>query len=143
MAASARHGFSSDAIGPVEVCQFARTSFSRFIADQPHLLHRINEFTVRELSLAQEHMVLLGRRSAEEKVASFLISWRDRLAQITGPMQTVVLPMGRQDIADFLDLTIETVSRTFTRVQRDGVIKIMPGRICFLNPALAETLAAA
>jgi CRP/FNR family transcriptional regulator len=143
MAASARHGYSADAIGPVTVCQFLKSSFARFIENKPHLLRRINELTVRELSQAQQHMVLLGRRSAEERVASFLIGWRDRLAALKGPLRTVPLPMSRQDIADFLGLTIETVSRTFTKLERDGVIEIAPGRVGFLDAARAEALAAA
>jgi len=88
-------------------------------------------------------MVLLGRRSAKEKVATFLIGWRDRLAQLKGPTKTVPLPMSRQDIADYLGLTIETVSRTFTKLDRDGVIEIMPGSVSLLDPARAEALAAA
>jgi CRP/FNR family transcriptional regulator len=55
----------------------------------------------------------------------------------------VALPMSRQDIADFLGLTIETVSRTFTKLERDRVIEILPGSICLLDPARAEALAAA
>jgi len=141
--ASARHSFSADAIGAVVVCRFSRTSFARFIEDKPHLLRRINELTVRELSQAQDHMVLLGRRSAEEKVATFLIGWRDRLARLGSPSKVVPLPMSRQDIADYLGLTIETVSRTFTKLERDGVIEIMPGSVCLVDPARAEALAAA
>jgi CRP/FNR family transcriptional regulator len=143
LAASARHNFSADAIGPVVLCQFPKSAFARFSEDRPDLLRRINELAVRELSQAQNHMVLLGRRSAEEKVATFLIGWRDRLVQITGPSPTVSLPMSRQDIADYLGLTIETVSRTFTKLERDGVIAIMPGSICLLDPARAEALATA
>ena len=143
MAASAHHGYSADAIGSVTVCRFSKNSFARFIENRPHLLRRINELTVRELSQAQQHMVLLGRRSAEERVASFLIGWRDRLAAIWAPSRTVPLPMSRQDIADFLGLTIETVSRTFTKLERDGVIEIAPGRVGFLDAARAEALAAA
>src|SRR5450631_1329998 len=112
MTTSSRHNFSADAIGPVAVCRFSRAAFARFIEDKPHLLRRINELAVRELSPAQDHMVLLGRRSAEEKVATFLLGWRDRLAGITHLTKTVPLPMSRQDIADYLGLTIETVSRT-------------------------------
>jgi CRP/FNR family transcriptional regulator, anaerobic regulatory protein len=143
MATSTRHSFSADAIGSVAVCRFSRTSFARFIEDKPHLLRCINELAVRELSQAQDHMVLLGRRSAKEKVATFLIGWRDRLAQLKGPAKTVPLPMSRQDIADYLGLTIETVSRTFTKLDRDGVIEIMPGSVSLLDPARAEALAAA
>ncbi len=143
MAISARHGFSADAIGTVAVCRFSKTSFTRFTEEKPHLLRRINELTILELSRAQDHMVLLGRRSAEEKVATFLLSWRDRLAQLRGPENSVPLPMSRQDIADFLGLTIETVSRTFTKLERDRVIGIQPGSVCLLDPARAEAMAAA
>jgi CRP/FNR family transcriptional regulator len=143
MAASARHGYSADAIGSVTVCQFLKSSFARFSENRPHLLRRIHELTVRELSQAQQHMVLLGRRSAEERVATFLVGWRDRLAIFSTPSRTVPLPMNRQDIADFLGLTIETVSRTFTKLERDGVIEIAPGRVGFLDAARAEALAAA
>lgn len=143
LAASARHSLSADAIGPVTVCRFSKAPFARFIEDKAHLLRRINELAIRELNQARDHMVLLGRRSAEEKVATFLIGWRDRLAQLNGPSKTVALQMSRQDIADFLGLTIETVSRTFTKLERDRVIGIMPGSVCLLDPARAEAMAAA
>lgn len=143
MAASSRHNFSADAIGHVELCQFSRSAFARFSEHNPDLLRRINELAVRELSQAQDHMVLLGRRSADEKVAAFLIGWRDRLTHVTNPSRTVPLPMSRQDIADYLGLTIETVSRTFTKFERDGVIEIMPGSVRLIDPARAEALAAA
>jgi CRP/FNR family transcriptional regulator len=138
-----RHGISADAVGPVTVCRFVKSSFSRFMADKPNLLRRINEFVTRDLGEAQEQMVLLGRRSAEEKVAIFLIRWRDRLARI-GPVAAITpLPMSRQDIADYLGLTIETVSRTFTKLERDGVIEIVQGGIRLADARRAEALAAA
>jgi len=143
MNASDRHNFSADAIGSVTVCQFANTPFARFIEDKPHLLRRINELAVRELSQARDHMVLLGRRSAEEKVATFLLGWRERLVPLNGTSKTVPLPMSRQDIADYLGLTIETVSRTFTKLERDGIIEIIHGGISLLDAARAEALAAA
>jgi CRP/FNR family transcriptional regulator, anaerobic regulatory protein len=143
MSASGRHGFSADAIGPVAVCRFGRAAFGQFAADRPHLLRRINELTIRELNQARDHMVLLGRRSAEEKVATFLIGWRDRLSQLSGPSATVPLRMSRLDIADYLGLTIETVSRTFTKLEREGVLDIMPGGVCLRDPSRAEALAAA
>ena len=140
---SGRHNFSADAIGQVIVCQFGKASFGRFIEDKPHLLRRINELAVRELSQARDHMVLLGRRSAEEKVAAFLLGWRERLIALNGPSKTVSLPMSRQDIADYLGLTIETVSRTFTKLERDGIIEIIPGGVSVVDLARAEALAAA
>jgi CRP/FNR family transcriptional regulator, anaerobic regulatory protein len=96
---------------------------------------------VRELSLAQDHMVLLDRRSAEEKVASFLLG--DRLARPGDVTNMVPLPMGRQDIADFLGLTIETVSRTFTKLERDRLIDIVPAGIVLLDLERVQSLAVA
>ncbi|GGI32990.1 nitrogen fixation regulation protein FixK [Bradyrhizobium guangdongense] len=140
---SGRHNFSADAIGAVTACQFAKVPFSRFIEDRPHLLQRINELAIRELSQARDHMVLLGRRSADEKVATFLLGWRERLIALKGSSNTVPLPMSRQDIADYLGLTIETVSRTFTKLERHGAIEIIHGGICLRDPARVEALAAA
>ena len=140
---SGRHNFSADAIGGVTLCQFAKAPFGRFVESRPHLLRRINELAIRELSQARDHMVLLGRRSADEKVAAFLLGWRERLTPLNRRSDTVPLPMSRQDIADYLGLTIETVSRTFTRLERDGVIDIIPGGISLLDTARAEALAAA
>jgi len=140
---SSRHNFSADAIGAVTACQFAKVPFCRFIEDRPHLLQRINELAIRELSQARDHMVLLGRRSADEKVATFLLGWRERLIALKASSNTVPLPMSRQDIADFLGLTIETVSRTFTKLERHGAIEIIHGGICLRDPARVEALAAA
>jgi CRP/FNR family transcriptional regulator len=143
MAASALHNLSADAIGPVVVCRFARVSFAHFIENRPHFLRRIHELAVRELSAAQDHMVLLGRRHADEKVASFLVGWSNRLLRIRCPSAMLPLPMSRQDIADYLGLTIETVSRTLTKFQRDGLIEIVPGGVLILDRQRAESLAAA
>ena len=140
---SGRHNFSADAIGAVTVCQFAKAPFGRFIEERPQLLRRINELAIRELSQARDHMVLLGRRSADEKVAAFLLGWRERLLALKGASDTVPLPMSRQDIADYLGLTIETVSRTFTKLERHGAIAIIHGGISLVDPARVEALAAA
>ena len=75
---------------------------------------------IRNLTRAQEHSVLLGRRSALEKVASFLLGW----AQQSASACTIALAMTRQDIGDYLGLTIETVSRTLSQLERDGIIEL-------------------
>lgn len=143
IAVDGRHGISADAVGPVVACRFVKKSFARFVEDKPNLLRRINEFVGRDLAEAQEQLVLLGRRSAEEKVAAFLVKWRGRLAQAGSASEITPLPMSRLDIADYLGLTIETVSRTFTKLERDGVIEIVPGGIRLTDAARAEAMAAA
>jgi CRP/FNR family transcriptional regulator, anaerobic regulatory protein len=138
-----RYGFSADAIEPIVACRFGRTAYSALVDEKPHLLRRLHEFATHELTLAQDQMMLLGRRTAEEKVVSFLLHMRDRWAKLSRPSVTVPLPMSRQDIADFLGLTIETVSRTFTRLAKDKSIVIVPDGVRLMNLERLETLAAA
>jgi CRP/FNR family transcriptional regulator len=142
LAMAERYGFSADAVQDVKVCRFPREAFSSFVDAKPHLLRRLHEFATHELSLAQDQMVLLGRRTAEEKVASFLIGLRSRLARINMASVTVPLPMTRQDIADFLGLTIETVSRIFARLAREKAILIVPDGVRLLDVPRIEALAA-
>jgi CRP/FNR family transcriptional regulator, anaerobic regulatory protein len=138
-----RYSFSADAIGPVMACRFSREAFSDLLDEKPHLLRRLHELATHELSLAQDQMVVLGRRTAEEKVASFLIGLRDRWARISKVSVTIPLPMSRQDIADFLGLAIETVSRTLTRFARERAILVVPDGVRLLDSRRLEQLAAA
>jgi CRP/FNR family transcriptional regulator len=137
------HGFSADTIGETELCRFSRRAFTELVERKPHLLRRMLELATHELNIAQDHMMLLGRQTAEERVVSFLLRMSDRWARILGPSATVPLPMGRQDIADFLGLTIETVSRTLTGLERDGMILIVPDGVRLLKPQSLERVAAA
>jgi CRP/FNR family transcriptional regulator len=140
---SDRYSFSADAIGSVSLCHLSREAFAQFIEQRPQFLIRINEFSARELMLAQEQMLLLGRRTAEEKVASFLVGWRQRLAHIRNGPQILALPMSRQDIADYLGLTIETVSRTLNRFERQKMLIIVSSGVRLLDPARVAAVAMA
>ena len=142
-APSDRYGYSVDAIGSVSACRLSLEAFTQFIEQRPHLLLRINEFVARELMLAQDQMLLLGRRTAEEKVAAFLVGWRGRQGQARDGQQTITLPMSRQDIADYLGLTIETVSRTLTRFEREKMLIIVAGGVRLLDAGRAAAMAAA
>ncbi|MCK7472656.1 MAG: helix-turn-helix domain-containing protein [Rhodopseudomonas palustris] len=124
--------------GTVVTCRFFK-DLHRFIENKPYALMRNDEFATRELGQALDQMLLLGRRSAEEKVAAFLVSWRDRLARVEGVTKTVTLLMGRQDM-DFLGLTIETVSRTFTKLEREKPIVIVPDGVRVLDPKRFDAL---
>ncbi len=132
---SARHAFTATALGDVEVCRYPRLGFETFVDRSKALLKRLHSTTGHELGLAQEHMMLLGRRSAEEKLACFLVTLRDRWAQIHGPRLRIDLPMTRQDIADYLGLTVETVSRNLTKLARHKLIAIIPDGVRILDPA--------
>ena len=100
----------------------------------PDLEHRLFERTLDELDAAREWMLLLGRKSAEEKVASFLLMLAKR-AGIIGCAHSAeqsearfVLPITRADMADYLGLTIETVSRQITRLKVAGAVRVVDQR---------------
>ena len=143
LAMADQYGVCADAVDSVMACRFSREAFSTLLDKKPHLLRRLHEFATHELSLAQDQMVILGRRTADEKIASFLIGLRNRWARLNGASVTVHLPMGRQDIADFLGLTIETVSRTLSRFVRERAILIVPDGVRLLDQQRMEQLAEA
>ena len=95
----------------------ARRSAIASDTDQSMLLWR---HAVSELQRSEDHVMTLGRRTATERLASFLIDLADRL----DADDVLELPMSRQDIADYLGLTIETVSRTLTQLQAEGLVKL-------------------
>lgn len=142
LALSDHYAFSADAVEPVTACRFARSAFSSFVNEKPHLLRRLHQAATHELSLAQDHMVLLGRRTAEEKVAAFLIGLRERGRRLGGSAVTVPLPMTRQDMADYLGLTLETVSRTISKFARSRMLLVVPNGVRLLDPGRIEALAA-
>jgi len=138
MPLAARHDFSADAIDEVALCQFSRDDLTKFIQSRPNIMRRLIEFATRELDMAQNQLLLLGNGSAEEKVAIFLVSWRNRLARLTALSETLPLPMRRQDIADFLGLKLETVSRTLAKLEHRKVVRLI--RQGVLLTSLVQTL---
>lgn len=111
------HQFSAEALTDCEV-QLVRRGSVRAFAGDAELDRAILDATRRELQRVQEHVLLLGRKSAREKVAAFLMSLAQRQDE-----EQVELPMGRQDMADYLGLTIETVSRMLTQLQGEAIVE--------------------
>jgi CRP/FNR family transcriptional regulator len=112
--------YTAEAITEVTVCRHTRTGFERLIDEVPGMAKRLLTVASQELCAAQNQMLLLGRKSATEKVASFLLLMADRRG--SEGAEAVDVPMTRSDIADYLGLTIETVSRTLTKLKQDGLI---------------------
>ena len=115
---------NADALTEVRLCRFSRSDLARMGQDYPELDGRLLAMTNDTLTRAREHMLLLGRMTAPEKIAHFLFSLALRVQASGQPAGQLVLPMSRSDIADFLGLTIETVSRTFTELKSDNVISL-------------------
>lgn len=110
--------FSAEAVGDAIVMRFSRAATDRLIDDQPQLARRLCTMTLRDLAHAQTRMLLLGRMTAPERVASFLLE----LAERRDAHRLLDVPMSRTDIADYLGLTIETVCRVLSALKRNGTI---------------------
>lgn len=121
----AESSINADAATEVSLCSFPKTVVERMMKDTPELEHRLLEQALNELDEARSWMVALGRKTASEKVASFLLMIARNINPATDAGPTSYdLPLTRADIADFLGLTIETVSRQLTRLRAEGVIRI-------------------
>ena len=118
------YAYSAAAVEPTEICSMPRKKLDAVFARRPELQRRLLAIVSHELSVAQEQMLLLGRKTATERVAAFLISLSERGKRIGWPADPIHLPMTRADIADYLGLTIETVSRTMTSLRKDGLIRL-------------------
>lgn len=117
------------ALTDAQLCIFGQSDFDSFARDHPALEHKLLQRTLTELDRARDWMVLLGRKSAPQKLATFLLNMSERLtpAGCEGPQDAAshfTLPFGRQQIADILALTIETVSRQLHVFVDQGFIRL-------------------
>ena len=122
LAVSDTYAFSAEAIERVRYCRFHRAKLRELLDDFPLMEKRLLEVAANELVAAQEQMLLLGRKTARERVASFMLLQSRQGMPCGHSRRQFSLPMTRNDIADYLGLTIETVSRTLTRLRSDGLI---------------------
>lgn len=129
LAVSSSYAFSAEALEPVKVCRFSRTKLRGLLDDFPALEKKLLEVASNELVVAQEQMLLLGRKTARERLASFLIARANLVPHcpgrgVPGVKERIHLPMTRSDIADYLGLTIETVSRTLSKFRVEKLVEI-------------------
>ncbi|MCB5200784.1 CRP/FNR family transcriptional regulator, anaerobic regulatory protein [Loktanella sp. DSM 29012] len=116
--------FDVTATTDVTLCCFDRKPFEKLVDDTPHVAHRLMELALDELDAARDWMLLLGRKTAREKIATFIQMFVRRThtdEQAAGPDQ-FNMPMTRDQIANYLGLTLETVSRQFNSLKKEGVI---------------------
>jgi len=121
LAVSTTYAFAAEAIDDVNLCRFSRPKLKALLTDLPALERRLLDVAANELALAQEQMLLLGRKTARERLASFLMHLLPEAE--SGPFM-LHLPMPRADIADYIGLTVETVSRSFGWLKSEGLIGI-------------------
>jgi len=117
------HAFTAEAVAPSKLCKFPRSRFDEFVAAHPQLERRLYAVAAHELAAARQQLVLLGRKTATERVASFLLMLSGRCSAQRG-FTEIDLPVSRIDMADYLGLRIETVSREISALKAARVIQL-------------------
>lgn len=119
------YAFSAEAIEPTTVCRFRKSDYRQLIRETPSLENALLDRATHELAAAQDQILLLGRKTAQERVASFLLDLPAHDPMRPGRDGHIHLPMTRAEIADYLGLTIETVSRVMTKLKTTNVIRLV------------------
>ena len=131
------HHFSAEAVSDAVVLVVKRSAIIGLAARDADIARQLWAMTARELQRVQDHMLVLGCMSAKQRVAAFLL----HMALRSSRGDEIELPMSRQDIADYLGMTIETVSRTMTQLEKDAAIGLASARrIVLRNRAALTTL---
>lgn len=113
------------AVTDLVMCCFRKKPFEAMMVKTPHIAHRLLDMTLDELDAAREWMLLLGRKRAREKIASFLAILARRETALHGlaAKTSIEVPLTRDEMADYLGLTLETVSRQMSALKREGLIQ--------------------
>ena len=131
-----------DAVSDVKLRVIHKNAFKDDLVSDPEFCAKLLQNAVAEVNHMQEHFMMLGCKTAMEKLASFLIAIMDRQSDQNGCQKCFDLPMKRCDIADFLGLTIETVSRNLTQLRKLGIIDLpTTQRVCVNKPNMLRELA--
>jgi CRP-like cAMP-binding protein len=122
-----RHRFSAEAVvdGTV-IARYPRARLESLASSDVRVARQLQEACTDAMARLQTQILTLGRTTAEAKVGGFLLNMAERLS--ADPTDAVLLPISREDIADYLALSVETVSRSLTQLNRRGVIRLLGTR---------------
>jgi CRP/FNR family nitrogen fixation transcriptional regulator len=126
-----KHDFGAEAVTPVTLRRYARRDLEQLADQDRDVARKLRELSSSRLRSGREHMLLLGRKTASERIASFLLEMAAHSP--ADARSTIELPMSRSDMGDYLGLTIETVCRRLTRLRLDGTIAISGTKIAIRN----------
>jgi CRP/FNR family transcriptional regulator len=118
------YAYSAETLLPSRLCRLPKTSFNRLLDDCPQLRSYLIRYSKGEMQRVQERMILLGQKTGAERLAAFMLQLADRATGSDAEKTHIALPMGRADIADYLGLTIETVSRLIGVFQKNGLLSL-------------------
>jgi CRP/FNR family transcriptional regulator len=129
-----RHPCSAEAVEPTEICEIPYLELETVAQHVPGLQHQLFKIMSREILRDEQMLMMLGRMTAEERLAAALLSLERRQQRLGGVDGEIRLPMSRQDLGDYLGLALETVSRLFSRFQEEGLIEVHGRQIRITDP---------
>jgi len=135
------HPCSAEALEATEVCEIPFPDLELLAMQVPGLQHQLFKIMSREIVHEEQHLMMLGRMTAEERLATCLLSFSRRQARLGQSANKLHLSMSRQDIGDYLGLALETVSRLFSRFQEEGAISVQGRNIELLDKDCLKQLA--
>lgn len=118
------HRCDAEALVTASVCEIPFDQLGRLAGELPSLQRQLLRIIGRSMGRDQDHLEMMGRRHAAERVALFLHSLSERYRALGQSGREFTLPMSREDIASYLGMVIETVSRTFSRLQDEGIVSV-------------------
>ena len=137
-----QYAYTAEAITAVSVCRLPMSRLRSLAATAPEVQARVMARMTEKLAHFHDHVLLLGRKTARERVASFLLNLSDRARRRGDTASPLTLPMGRADIADHIGLTVETVSRAMTWFKREGVLDLpSPTQVALRQPEILRAIA--
>ena len=128
-----KYNYSAEAIGDVKVCVFKQDTLNAYLEQNVTLAKELLHLTSHELTLAQDRIRVLGKFTATERMANFILNISNQRARIGWQNNPVSLPMSRQDIADYLGLTLETISREISKLKITNLIKVLSAKQIYIN----------
>ena len=130
---SEQHPSDVVALETTEICELPFDKLETLARELPSLQHQLLRLMSREIADEEIQLVMLGRMKAEERLATFLLSFSRRLQKLGNSSSVLRLPMSRQDLGDYLGLALETVSRLFSRFQEEKLITVQGRNIKLLD----------
>ncbi len=132
--ASDRHMSQAEALERSSICELPYTRLQKVVAEVPALNRQLMRIISREVVEEHRHLVVMGKQPAQERLAIFLASLADRYNRLHRDGTRLTLTMSRSDIANYLGLVVETVSRVFTRMEEIGVLEVNRKAVRILQP---------
>src|SRR5512143_648956 len=136
-----RHPCAAKALETTSLCEIPYEKLTEIAQEIPSLQHQLLRIMSQEILHDHSLLTLLGKRSAEERLAALLVSLSERYRQRGFSPTELTLSMSRNDIANYLGMVVETVSRLFTRFQEEGILHVDRKQVRIIAPDLLNTVA--